>query len=146
MLLNSKKQVFVGKRIDIKKSSWQMPQGGISKKEKTEAAAFRELYEETGIEKAKIIFQSKKWFKYNIPKKLKKNLWNNQYLGQKQKWFLMKFTGDDKKDVNLNLSKPEFSSWKWTEINNLDQLIVSFKKKMYREIIKEFLPLIEKIN
>ena len=138
ILLNKEKKVFVGKRIDIKSDAWQMPQGGIIKNEKLEDAAYRELYEETGIKKVKIIFKSKKWFQYKIPIPLKKKLWKGRYLGQKQKWFVMKFYGNKKKDINLNVSKAEFSDWKWVHLNKLVDLIVPFKKKMYQEIIKEF--------
>ena len=146
ILLNEEKKVFVGKRIDIKSESWQMPQGGINKDEKIENAAYRELYEETGIKKAKIILRSKKWFQYNIPLPLKKKLWKGKYLGQKQKWYVMKFKGNERKDINLNMSKPEFCDWKWINLNELESLIVSFKKKMYKKILKEFEYKIKQLN
>ena len=145
ILINKKKKIFVGKRIDVKKEAWQMPQGGVAKNEKLEDAAYRELYEETGVKKAEIIFQSKKWFKYNIPAPVKKKLWKGKYLGQKQKWFLMKFKGNEKKDINLNIHKAEFNNWKWVNIDQLEGLIVPFKKKMYKEIVKEFEDKIKKI-
>ena len=138
ILLNEEKKVFVGKRIDIKSEAWQMPQGGVIKNEKLEDAAYRELYEETGVKKARIIFKSKKWFQYKIPVPLKKKLWKGKYLGQKQKWFVMKFYGNKKKDINLNTSKAEFSDCKWVNLNKQSSLIIPFKKKMYKEIIKEF--------
>ena len=144
MLLNTKNKVFVGKRIDFKSEAWQMPQGGINKSEKVENAAFRELYEETGIKKVKIISKSKKFYKYNIPISLKKKLWNGEYIGQKQKWFIMRFTGNEKKDINLNIKNREFLDWKWINIEDLEKLIVPFKKRMYKKIIKEFLPFIKK--
>ena len=146
ILLNEEKKVFVGKRIDIKSEAWQMPQGGINKDEKMENAAYRELYEETGIKKAKIILRSKKWFQYNIPLPLKKKLWKGKYLGQKQKWFVMKFKGNEKKDINLNISKAEFCDWKWINLNELESLIVSFKKEMYKKILKEFEYKIKQLN
>ena len=146
ILLNEEKKVFVGKRIDIKSEAWQMPQGGINKDEKIENAAYRELYEETGIKKAKIILRSKKWFQYNIPLPLKKKLWKGKYLGQKQKWFVMKFKGNEKKDINLNISKAEFCDWKWINLNELESLIVSFKKEMYKKILKEFEYKIKQLN
>ena len=146
ILLNEEKKVFVGKRIDIKSEAWQMPQGGINKDEKIENAAYRELYEETGIKKAKIILRSKKWFQYNIPLPLKKKLWKGRYLGQKQKWVVMKFKGNEKKDINLNMSKAEFCDWKWINLNELESLIVSFKKEMYKKILKEFEYKIKQLN
>ncbi len=146
ILLNEEKKVFVGKRIDIKSEAWQMPQGGINKDEKIENAAYRELYEETGIKKAKIILRSKKWFQYNISLALKKKLWKGKYLGQKQKWYVMKFKGNERKDINLNMSKPEFCDWKWINLNELESLIVSFKKEMYKKILKEFEYKIKQLN
>jgi len=145
MLLNEKNKVFVGKRVDFKSAAWQMPQGGINKGEKEETAAFRELYEETGIKKAKIILRSTNFFKYDIPPQLKKKLWKGKYIGQKQKWFVMKFTGKEENDINLNVAKREFSGWKWVNIEELEKLIVPFKKEMYKKIVKEFLPLVKKI-
>ena len=146
ILLNKKKNVFVVKRIDIKNKAWQMPQGGIIKGEELEDAAYRELYEETGVKKVKIVFKSKKWFQYNIPLLLKKKLWKRKYLGQKQKWFVMKFSGDKKKDINLNISKAEFCDWKWVNLNELENLIVPFKKEMYKKIVKEFEFKIKELN
>ena len=146
ILLNEEKKVFVGKRTDIKSKFWQMPQGGVAKEESMEDAAYRELYEETGIKKAKIVLKSKKWFQYNIPIPLKKKLWKGKYLGQKQKWFVMKFSGDEKKDINLNISKAEFCDWKWVNLNELENLIVPFKKEMYKKILKEFKYKIKELN
>tara|TARA_B100001123_G_scaffold107134_1_gene124764 strand:+ start:1315 stop:1791 length:477 start_codon:yes stop_codon:yes gene_type:complete len=146
ILLNEKKKVFVAKRIDIKSEAWQMPQGGVIKNEKVEDAAYRELYEETGVKKARIVLKSKKWFQYNIPLTLKKKLWKGRYLGQKQKWFVMKFFGNEKRDIDLNVCKAEFSAWKWVNIKELEKLIVPFKKKMYKEIVEEFVKKIKNLS
>ena len=146
ILLNEENKVFVGKRTDIKSKFWQMPQGGVVKEENMEDAAYRELYEETGVKKAKIVLKSKKWFQYNIPLPLKKKIWKGKYLGQKQKWFVMKFSGDEKKDINLNISKAEFCDWKWVNLNELENLIVPFKKEMYKKILKEFKYKIKELN
>ena len=133
ILINKKKKIFVGKRIDVKKEAWQMPQGGVAKNEKLEDAAYRELYEETGVKKAEIIFQSKKWFKYNIPSPVKKKLWKGKFLGQKQKWFLMKFLGNDS-EINIKTKHPEFLEWKWVELDEISKLVVDFKQKVYSEV------------
>ena len=146
ILLNEEKKIFVGKRIDFKSEAWQMPQGGVNKGEELEVAAYRELYEETGIKRVKIVLKSKKWFQYNIPLPLKKKLWKGKYLGQKQKWFVMKFNGNEKKDINLNINKAEFCNWKWVNLNELESLIVTFKKEMYKKIVKEFEFKIKKLN
>ena len=136
ILLNEEKKVFVGKRIDIKSEFWQMPQGGINKNEKMEDAAYRELYEETGIKKAKIILRSKKWFQYNIPLALKKKLWKGKYLGQKQKWYVFKFNGNDK-EINLKTKKPEFLEWKWIDLEIITDTVVDFKLEIYKKIKEE---------
>ena len=136
ILINDKKKIFVGKRIDVQKDSWQMPQGGINKEENFEDAAFRELYEETGIQKAKIIIKSKKWFKYKIPSSLNKKLWNNKYTGQKQKWFVMKFTGKNN-EINIKTKNPEFLDWKWVKASELPNLAVNFKVKLYKKLTEE---------
>ena len=136
IVLNKENKVFVAKRIDNPKNFWQMPQGGINKNEKSENAVYRELYEETGIKKAKIILKSKKWFQYSIPLPLRKKLWKGRYLGQKQKWFLMKFGGNEKKDINLNIHKAEFCDWKWVNIEDLEKIIVPFKKKCIKKLLK----------
>ena len=136
MLLNEKNKVFVGKRKDIKSDAWQMPQGGVNKGEKDEVAAFRELYEETGIKKVKIISKSKKFYKYNIPISLKKKLWNGEYIGQKQKWFIMRFVGNEE-EINIKTKNAEFKEWKWIDINQLINVVVSFKLNVYKSIVKE---------
>jgi len=136
MLINSNNKIFVGRRIDNTKA-WQMPQGGIDSNENLQAAAKRELKEETGIFSIKILRQSKKEFVYDLPDELIGKIWNGKFKGQIQTWFLVQFIGEDN-EINLKQRKAEFCEWKWTNINNLTRIIVPFKKKLYENIIKEF--------
>jgi len=114
MIINQNKEIFVGKRIDHPSEFWQMPQGGIDPKEKSEVAALREMEEEVGIKKnkVKLISKSKDWYYYSLPKDLSKTLWKGKYKGQRQKWFLYEFKGCEK-DINIETSHPEFSDYKW---------------------------------
>lgn len=140
ILYNQDKQVFVGQRIDTAEEAWQMPQGGIDEGEDIEAAAYRELYEETGISKEKVgqVFSHESWFTYMLPTELAEKLWDGKYIGQKQKWFAMEFKGSDA-DINLNASQhPEFNSWKWVSLHQVPDLIIPFKKELYKNIVKEF--------
>ncbi|MFV9875207.1 MAG: RNA pyrophosphohydrolase [Rickettsiales endosymbiont of Dermacentor nuttalli] len=136
MILNNQKQVLVGKRID-KLNAWQMPQGGIDEGESPKKAAMRELLEEIGTNNVEFIAESKEWFYYNVPKYLIPKLWNGQYKGQKQKWFLCKFLGQDS-EITLDTEHPEFIEWQWVELSELPPIIVPFKQKLYYKIIKEF--------
>ena len=139
VLLNNSNKVFIGERID-NQGSWQMPQGGvnISKNEKLEDAAKRELYEETGVKKAEIFLTSNDWNYYYLPGFLSKKLWGGKFIGQKQKWFLFAFKGNDS-DINLDVSKkPEFSNWKWVFPHEVMDHIVNFKKEVYEKVLKEF--------
>lgn len=147
MLANTSGQVFVGQRIDAPHSAypdaWQMPQGGIDDGEDSETAAFRELEEETGIttSHAQVIARSKDQYLYDLPDELLGKIWKGKYRGQRQAWFLMRFTGEDK-HVNIATDHPEFSEWKWADPTDLPDMIVPFKKDLYRAILKEFEPLI----
>ena len=136
MVFNDKKQIFVGKRID-NQEAWQMPQGGVNKGENVEAAAKRELYEETGIQSIRIIKKSDKEYIYDLPDHLLGKIWKGKYKGQKQTWYLMKFLGPDS-EININQKHPEFNEWKWVSIDELPNLIVSFKKDLYQAVIAEF--------
>lgn len=137
MILNSKLEVFVGRRIDSKAEAWQMPQGGIDDGENPEQAAMREMKEEIGTNNAKIIAKTKQWYKYDLPSYLITRLWNGRYRGQRQKWFLLQYLGCDE-DINISHAYAEFSHWKWVSIEDLSQIIVSFKKKLYISVIEEF--------
>ena len=140
VLLNSENKVFVGKRIDNPGIVWQMPQGGVDNNEKFSDAALRELNEETSIKSVEIIKEIENWYIYELPGYLLGKIWKGKYKGQKQKWFIMKFIGEEK-EINLNTKRPEFLDWKWIEPKNLIKVVVNFKLKVYKEILKE----IEKI-
>ena len=136
ILLNNENKVFVGKRIDNPKNSWQMPQGGVDQNENFLQAAKRELEEETGIKSVKLIKELDGWFQYDLPKYLLGKLWKGKYRGQKQKWFVMKFIGKTS-EINVNTKNPEFSEWKWIELANLSNIAVHFKKEIYKKIKEE---------
>jgi putative (di)nucleoside polyphosphate hydrolase len=146
MLLNDAGKVFVGKRIDTRGEAWQMPQGGIDKGEDAKTAALRELEEETGIPAGlvEILSVSQDWIKYDFPRELAAKLWvrrsgEPRFRGQKQRWYLMRFKGQDS-DVNIATSHPEFSEWKWTAPADLPGQIVPFKRKIYEQVLAEFSP------
>lgn len=139
MMLNEKGYVFVGQRLDNNQNAWQMPQGGIDDGEDPETAAYRELLEETGVKKQDVRFvaSSSQWLSYDLPENLIPILWNGKFRGQKQKWFLFKFLGEDR-DINIATEHPEFSKWKWVSKENLLKGIVPFKKSVYENVLKEF--------
>ena len=139
MVLNKHNKVFVGKRIDSKNDIWQMPQGGIDGDETTVEAAYRELLEETSIKSIEILAESSKWFFYDVPDFLVGKLWGGRYRGQKQKWMLFKFTGDEK-EINISTNCAEFCEWQWIPVEALPEVVVSFKRNLYRSIVKEFYP------
>ena len=147
MLANREGQVFVGQRLDAADSqypdAWQMPQGGIDKGEKAEAAALRELQEETGVVEAhvQIIGRSAEEYLYDLPDELLGKIWKGKYRGQRQSWFLMRFTGQDD-HIDIQTHHPEFKNWKWTDPAGLPDIIVPFKRDLYRAVLKEFEPLI----
>ena len=139
MMVNEKGYVFVGQRLDNNQNAWQMPQGGIDAGEDPETAAYRELLEETGVKKQDVRFvaSSSQWLSYDLPEDLIPILWNGKFRGQKQKWFLFKFLGEDG-DINIATEHPEFSKWKWISKENLLKEIVPFKQSVYENVIKEF--------
>jgi len=133
ILLNNKNQILVGKRIDNPRNSWQMPQGGVNKEEKFLIAAKRELEEETGVKTVKLIKELDEWFIYDLPPNLLGKIWKGKYRGQRQKWFIMKFTGKNI-EINVNTENPEFSDWKWINIEDLTKVAVTFKINVYKKI------------
>jgi len=134
IVLNKKNKVFVGKRKDNPVDKWQMPQGGVNAGEELIDAMKRELEEETGIKNIEILKEIDGWSQYELPKYLLGKIWKGKYRGQKQKWFVVRFLGNDN-EINLEVSKPEFIEWRWLDIESLPGVIVEFKKKVYEELL-----------
>ena len=135
IILNDKNKIFVGKRKDNPINKWQMPQGGVDTGESYLSAMRRELYEETSIKNIKILKEIEGFFEYELPKELVGIIWKGKFRGQKQKWFITKFIGEED-EINLKTKNPEFIEWKWVLPDELPSLIVDFKKNMYIEILK----------
>jgi putative (di)nucleoside polyphosphate hydrolase len=136
VLLNSNNKVFVGKRIDNPVNFWQMPQGGVDDNENLLYAANRELKEETGVKSTKLIKEIDNWLTYELPNNLLGKIWKGKYRGQKQKWFIMRFVGNEE-EININTKNAEFKEWKWIDINQLLNVVVRFKHDVYKTIVKE---------
>ena len=136
IVLNNKNEVFVGKRKDNPIDKWQMPQGGVDDGEDFLTAMRRELHEETSIQNIKIIKEISQIYEYELPKNLIGIIWKGKFRGQKQKWFITKFLGNDD-EVNLNTKHQEFIEWKWVAADILPNIIVEFKKKLYQDLLKE---------
>ena len=136
MILNRKGQVFVGRRLDMVSEYWQMPQGGIDDGEAPLEAALREL-EEIGTRDVELIHSLDEWLTYDLPDDLIGKVWKGKYRGQKQKWFLFRYLGEDQ-DINIVTRHPEFSEWKWATVSEIPQLIVPFKRDLYETIIQRF--------
>ena len=135
-VLNSQNKVFVGKRKDNPFDKWQMPQGGVDSNELLLQAMKRELLEETSIKNIKVLKEFDQWLEYELPENLIGKIWKGKYRGQRQKWFVVKFLGDDS-EININTKNAEFSEWKWIDINLLPDLIVLFKKHIYEKVLVE---------
>tara|TARA_B100000214_G_C23896774_1_gene594520 strand:- start:271 stop:747 length:477 start_codon:yes stop_codon:yes gene_type:complete len=133
VVLNKDNKVFVAKRIDNPKNFWQMPQGGIDYNEDFLKAAYRELEEETSIKNVKLIKELESTTTYELPDHLLGIIWKGKYRGQKQKWFLMRFTGKDK-EINIKTKNPEFLDWKWIDLDLITDVVVDFKLDVYKEI------------
>ena len=141
VVLNEKNQVFLAKRIDNPKNFWQMPQGGVDKGEKYYNAALRELKEETSIQTVSLIKEIDGLTTYFLPDHLVGIIWKGKYKGQKQKWFVVRFNGEEK-EINIKTKYPEFLDWKWVNIDDLTNEIVNFKVHVYKQIQKELYKII----
>jgi len=133
VVLNKENKVFVAKRIDNPKNFWQMPQGGVDDGEDFLKAAYRELKEETSIKNVKLIKEIDGQTTYELPKHLLGIIWKGKFRGQKQKWFLMKYLGNDN-DIDIQTDKPEFLEWKWIDLDMITEVVVDFKLHVYKEL------------
>jgi len=136
VVLNKDNKVFVAKRIDNQKNFWQMPQGGVDKGEDYLTAAYRELEEETSIKNVDLIKELDGLISYKLPENLLGVIWKGKYRGQEQKWFVMRFLGDDS-EINIKTKNPEFCEWKWIALKNISDLVVDFKLHVYEDVKKK---------
>lgn len=138
VIINDQLEIFTGRRLDNTKA-WQMPQGGIDNNEIPLEAAYREMYEETGIRKSKVTLlkQTKTWYRYDLPQEIQNKFWGGKFRGQSQKWFLFKFIGNEF-DINIETKDQEFSDWKWSKKTEMLDSIVPFKRSLYQSVLKDF--------
>ena len=141
VVLNNENKVFVAKRIDNPKNFWQMPQGGIDKDEEYYDAALRELKEETSIVSVRLVKEIDKQLTYILPEELIGIIWKGKFKGQTQKWFVVKFIGDES-EINIKTKNPEFLDWKWIDVNDLTDIAVNFKLNIYRSIKQELIKIL----
>ena len=135
-ILNKDNKIFVAKRIDNQKNFWQMPQGGVDEGEDYLTAAYRELEEETSIKNVDLIKELDGLTSYILPKNLLGIIWKGKYVGQEQKWFVMRFIGKDT-EINIKTEHPEFCEWKWIDLENITDLVVDFKLHVYKDVKKK---------
>lgn len=145
MVLNQAGQVFVGRRIDTKMEAWQMPQGGIDEGEDIEGAALRELEEEIGTRAVDVLAVTADWLHYDLPADLIGRVWGGRYRGQRQKWFAMRLRGGDEL-INIETHHPEFNAWRWEEAARVPEMIVPFKRPLYREVMAQLGHLARPVN
>ncbi len=152
MLVNAQGLVFVGRRRNKRQPEhvapgyeWQMPQGGIDPGEDPYAAALRELHEETNVRSVEKIAEAPDWYSYDLPQDVAKKAWRGGYRGQTQKWFALRFTGDDS-EIDIHDPgpghKPEFDAWRWEDVSRLPELIIPFKRQVYEQVVAALAPLI----
>ncbi len=141
VLIDARGLIFAGQRIDNPAPAWQMPQGGIDEGEKPREAAYRELWEETGLTRDRVEFVGKthRWVTYDLPPELLGKVWGGKYRGQRQKWFLFRFLGQDDQ-VNIATEHPEFDRWQWSRADEMIASIVPFKRAVYEEVVRQFRP------
>lgn len=141
MLLNRDGRVFVGQRLDSTLEAWQMPQGGIDPGEDALEAAFRELWEETGVARrhAELVAEAPEELQYDLPEDLIGKVWKGKWRGQRQRWFLLRFLGEDG-DIDIATEHPEFRVWRWADPAELPELIVPFKRALYEQVLEVFAP------
>ena len=139
MMVNREGLVFAGQRIDSPTPAWQMPQGGIDDGEKPKEAAYRELWEETGVTRdlVKQVAKTHGWVTYDLPPDLLGKVWGGKYRGQRQKWFLFRFLGSDDQ-IRIDTDHPEFSRWAWVDVDEMIAGIVPFKRAVYEEVVRSF--------
>lgn len=143
MLMNPEGKVFVGQRRDRDTEAWQMPQGGVDMGETPRDAALRELWEETGVtaDLVEVLAETRDWLRYDLPTALVPRIWDGKFRGQEQKWFLLRFLGRDDQ-IDIATEHPEFSTWRWQEVDELVSRIVPFKQAVYKRVLVEFAPLL----
>jgi len=144
VLINQEGLVFIGERRGVAGNNWQMPQGGIDEGERPFDAAKRELQEETGVDRIDFLVESSDWHCYEVPEERRPKYWQDRYVGQCQRWFAFRFKGVDD-DVDLDLHDPEFSLWRWAPAEEVLDLVVTFKRQIYEDILDEFRPFLVEV-